>query len=66
MTGLGMLTKGPVALVLIGIQTLAYLCLTRQAKRLLSPALWGGFALCLLVGLPWFLVMIHLARAAVY
>ena len=60
MTGLGMLTKGPVALVLIGIQTLAYLCLTRQAKRLLSPALWGGLALCLLVGLPWFLVMIHL------
>ena len=60
MTGLGMLTKGPVALVLIGVQTLAYLCLTRQAKRLLSPALWGGFALCLLVGLPWFLGMIHL------
>ena len=60
MTGLGMLTKGPVALVLIGIQALTYLCLTRQAKRLLSPALWGGFALCLLVGLPWFLVMIHL------
>jgi len=60
MTGLGMLTKGPVALVLIGIQTLAYLLLTRQAKRLLSPALWLGFALCLAVGLPWFLLMIHL------
>ena len=60
MTGLGMLTKGPVALVLIGIQAIAYLCLTRQARRLLSPALWGGFALCLIVGLPWFLAMIHL------
>lgn len=60
LTGLAALTKGPVALVLIGIQTIAYLCLTRQAKRLLSPALWGGFALCLLVGLPWFLLMIHL------
>jgi 4-amino-4-deoxy-L-arabinose transferase-like glycosyltransferase len=60
MTGLGMLTKGPVALVLIGVQTLAYLLLTRQPKRLLSPALWLGFALCLGVGLPWFLLMIHL------
>lgn len=60
MTGLGMLTKGPVALVLIGVQTLVYLLLTRQAGRLLSPGLWFGFALCLLIGLPWFLWMIHL------
>lgn len=60
MTGLAALTKGPVALVLIGVQTIAFLCLTRQAKRLLSPTLWGGFALCLAVGLPWFLAMIHL------
>ena len=60
MTGLAALTKGPVALVLIGVQTIAYLCLTRQARRLLSPALWGGFVLCLVVGLPWFLWMIHL------
>lgn len=59
-TGLGMLTKGPVALVLIGVQTVAYLLLTRQAKRLLSPTLWTGFMLCLAVGLPWFLLMIHL------
>ena len=60
MTGLAALTKGPVALVLIGVQTIAYLCLTRQAGRLLSPALWGGFALCLVVALPWFLAMIRL------
>jgi len=60
MTGLAALTKGPVALVLVGVQAIAYLLLTRQAKRLLSPALWGGFALCLLVGLPWYLVMVHL------
>ncbi len=60
MTGLGMLAKGPVALVLVGVQAIAYLLLTRQPKRLLSPALWLGFALCLAVGLPWFLLMIHL------
>ncbi len=60
MTGLGCLAKGPVALVLVGVQAVGYLLLTRQAKRLLSPALWGGFALCLVVGLPWFLWMTHL------
>ena len=60
MTGLAALTKGPVALVLVGVQAIAYLLLTRQAKRLLSPALWGGFALCLIVGLPWYLAMMHL------
>ena len=60
MTGLGCLAKGPVALVLIGVQAVGYLVLTRQAKRLLSPALWGGFLLCLVVGLPWFLLMTHL------
>ncbi len=60
MTGLGMLAKGPVALVLVGVQVIAYLLLTRQAKRLLSPALWAGFTLCLAVGLPWFLLMVHL------
>jgi 4-amino-4-deoxy-L-arabinose transferase-like glycosyltransferase len=60
MTGLAALTKGPVALVLVGVQAIGYLLLTRQAKRLLSPALWGGFALCLVVGLPWYLVMVHL------
>jgi len=60
MTGLAALAKGPVALVLIGVQTIAYLCLTRQARRLLSPALWGGFALCLLIGLPWYVAMVHL------
>jgi len=60
MTGLAALTKGPVALVLIGLQTIAYLCLTRQARRLLSPALWAGFGLCLVVALPWYLAMIHL------
>jgi len=60
MTGLAALTKGPVALVLVGVQAIAYLLVTRQAKRLLSPALWGGFALCLVVGLPWYLTMVHL------
>ncbi len=60
MTGLAALTKGPVALVLIGVQTIGYLLLTRQARRLLSPLLWGGFLLCLVVGLPWYGAMVHL------
>ena len=60
MTGLAALTKGPVALVLIGIQAIGYLLLTRQPKRLLSPALWVGFVVCLVVALPWYLAMVHL------
>jgi 4-amino-4-deoxy-L-arabinose transferase-like glycosyltransferase len=63
MTGLAILTKGPVAIVLIGLQVIAFLAVTRQARRLLSPALWSGFALCLLVGLPWYLLMVHLHGA---
>lgn len=60
MTGLAALTKGPVALVLVGVQAIAYLLLTRQAKRLLSPVLWAGFALCLVIALPWYGAMVHL------
>ena len=60
MTGLAALTKGPVALVLVGVQAIGYLLLNREAKRLLSPALWAGFALCLVVSLPWYVAMVHL------
>lgn len=60
MTGLAALAKGPVAIVLLGAQMVAFLCLTRRAARLRSPALWGGFALCLAVSLPWYLAMISL------
>ena len=60
MTGIATLTKGPVAIVLIGLQVIVFLVATRQARRLLSPALWAGFALCLLIALPWYVTMIHL------
>lgn len=60
MTGLATLAKGPVAIVLIGLLVILFLLLSRQAKRLLSPMLWAGFALCLLIALPWYLLMIHL------
>lgn len=59
MTGLAVLTKGPAFLTLVGTQAILYLCLTRQAKRLLSPVLWAGFAVSLLVAVPWFALMIH-------
>nr|MDQ2687224.1 glycosyltransferase family 39 protein [Armatimonadota bacterium] len=60
MTGLAALAKGPVAIVLLGAQMVVFLFWTRQARRLLSPALWGGFLLCLGVSLPWYLAMIAL------
>jgi 4-amino-4-deoxy-L-arabinose transferase-like glycosyltransferase len=58
-TGMAVLTKGPAFLILIGAQAVFFLCLTRQARRLLSPALWGGFIVSLLVSVPWFALMIH-------
>ena len=64
MTGLAALAKGPVAIVLLGLHMVAFLCLTRQPRRLLAPALWGGFALCLVVSLPWYLAMIRLHGGA--
>lgn len=60
LTGLACLAKGPVALILIGLQLIAYLACTRRWEKLLSISLWTGFAACLAVALPWYCLMIHL------
>jgi 4-amino-4-deoxy-L-arabinose transferase-like glycosyltransferase len=51
--GLGMLTKGPVALVLVGVPVLAMLLLARRSVR---PALLALPAMLLVAG-PWFAYM---------
>ena len=61
--GFAILTKGPVALILIGGLALFFLIATRQAMRLLSPALWGAAMLSLLIALPWYLSMTRLHGA---
>jgi 4-amino-4-deoxy-L-arabinose transferase-like glycosyltransferase len=60
LTGLATLTKGPVAIVLVGGTVLFYLLLTRQASRMLSPALWLSLAIAVIIALPWYMSMIHL------
>lgn len=60
MTGLACLVKGPVALVLIGVQLLLFLGWTRGWLRLKSPVVWLSFALCLTVAVPWYAAMMRL------
>jgi 4-amino-4-deoxy-L-arabinose transferase-like glycosyltransferase len=59
-TGIAVLIKGPVAIVLVGGSTLVYLLATKRIARLGDPWLWGAFALSLAVSLPWYLGMVHL------
>jgi 4-amino-4-deoxy-L-arabinose transferase-like glycosyltransferase len=58
-TGLATLTKGPVAIVLVGGTVLFYLLLTKQAARLLAPMLWIALLIAVAVALPWYISMIH-------
>jgi 4-amino-4-deoxy-L-arabinose transferase-like glycosyltransferase len=53
-TGLGMLAKGPVALVLPMAALSLFLLWTGQLRRWLRPALLGGVLLFLLVAGPWY------------
>ena len=59
-TGLATLTKGPVAIVLVGGCVLFFLLLTRQASRILTPSLWLSLLISIVIALPWYLSMIHL------
>ncbi len=55
--GLGVLTKGPVALALVAAPTLLYQLLDRRAARV-GWGLWATYlALVGLVALPWFVVV---------
>jgi 4-amino-4-deoxy-L-arabinose transferase-like glycosyltransferase len=58
-TGLSTLTKGPVAIVLVGGTVLFFLLITKQASRLRNPFLWLSLFVALLISLPWYLSMIH-------
>lgn len=53
-TGLGMLAKGPVGLVLPGVVIGLFLLWSRQLGRAFRPALWGGVLLFILVAIPWY------------
>jgi 4-amino-4-deoxy-L-arabinose transferase-like glycosyltransferase len=56
-SGLAVLTKGPVGLVLPGACFGLYLILTRQLKMLVDKRLWLAFACFLAVASPWYIAV---------
>lgn len=64
MTGLGMLTKGPVAPLLLFVTFCIHLWITGRLSRLLSVDAVVGIIMALAVGLPWYLAMYTLHRHA--
>jgi len=60
-TGFGILAKGPIALVVVAGTMFFYLLAERNWKLLLqSIFFWKGWALLLLVVLPWYLLQVYL------
>jgi 4-amino-4-deoxy-L-arabinose transferase-like glycosyltransferase len=58
--GLGLLAKGPIALVLSGLPIFVYLCWTGNWRKMFSSLPWlGGLPLAALVGVPWYLLAEH-------
>jgi len=54
---IGMLAKGPLALVLVAISLSIWLCFEQRWKQLKDCLPWkGGIALFLLLSLPWYLL----------
>ena len=55
--GLGMLSKGPLAIVLIGISLTIWLIPNSRWKRIWSILPWGyGTLLCLVIFVPWYAI----------
>jgi 4-amino-4-deoxy-L-arabinose transferase-like glycosyltransferase len=59
-TGVAVMVKGPVAIVLVGLALLIFLVATKQAKRLLDGWLWLALLLTLVVAAPWYASMVVL------
>ncbi|RMD45978.1 MAG: phospholipid carrier-dependent glycosyltransferase, partial [Aquificota bacterium] len=54
-TGLGILTKGPVAIVLPGLIVVAFLFLTKNLNLLKQMKILKGILLTLFISLPWYI-----------
>ena len=57
--GLGMLTKGPVAIVLPGMAFLLYLLVRRELRRVREMMLPLGALIVLLIVVPWYAALYH-------
>jgi len=56
-TGLGVLTKGPVAIVLPGLIIVVFLFLTKNLNILKQMRIFQGILLTLFVSLPWYIAV---------
>lgn len=54
---IGVLAKGPVALVLPGLLFIAYLLLRGQWRDIKGLFPWQGILLFLIIAMPWYLYM---------
>ena len=59
MMGLAMLTKGPVAIVLLGITFIIQLAWERQLRRLIGLDVLVGVLALVVVGFPWYIAMLQ-------
>jgi 4-amino-4-deoxy-L-arabinose transferase-like glycosyltransferase len=57
--GLGMLAKGPIAMVMILVPILIWCFTRKQRERLIALPWLGGSLLFLLISLPWYLLAEH-------
>lgn len=57
MVGLATLTKGPVAMVLVGLTLVVYLALARRLGRLISGSAAAAVGTALVVAVPWYATM---------
>ena len=64
--GLGMLTKGPVAVVLPGLAFLLYLLLRRELRRVREMMLPLGAVIVALIVVPWYAALYHDAWLGVH
>ncbi|HLY74527.1 MAG TPA: glycosyltransferase family 39 protein [Planctomycetota bacterium] len=56
-TALGILTKGPLAVAILGAGGLAWFLLRREWKLLLDMKFWYGIPAVLLIVIPWYVAM---------
>jgi 4-amino-4-deoxy-L-arabinose transferase-like glycosyltransferase len=56
-TSLGILTKGPLAVAILGMGGLAWFLLRREWKLLIDMKLWIGVPAVLMIVVPWYVAM---------
>ena len=64
MMGFGMLTKGPVAIVLLGVTFIVQLGWERQLRRLFGLDVLLGIVALAIIGFPWYIAMLRLHHDA--